>query len=407
MWRRFGDVTFALIVLSIITVEALPLALLMWRMASQVSGRRSSPGTEGQLLITVSVAALGLLLVTIYVLGYHSASARHETAGAARREAWTKRWIDVLFGQESRPPSPLPKEGVDALLDLREVLKGEEGNRLERLAEQYELGRMLIRKLASHRVSVRLDALEALARFRLPDAFTAITERLTDPVATVRLAAARAGARTLAVISDPHRRDAAAASLSEALKRSGLPVGAVEEALLLSQESAPAIILHVLAQDDPSPGAVRAALDTIGRLGLLTFADEAGRFSRDADPEIRAACFRSLGRLGYLPDHVETALTAALEDEVEFVRVEATRAGRFLDKAQALTALEIRLGDSSWWVRLAAAECLLSMGSPGIDTLRDVATHHPDSFARDMAVQAMLDAHLLDADEARSLKDAV
>ena len=82
----------------------------------------------------------------------------------------------------------------------------------------------------------------------------------------------------------------------------------------------------------------------------------------------------------------------ALNDDTEFVRVQAARAAAYLPPEVAVPVLQGSMGDSSWWVRRASAESLLKLGPKGIGTLWAAANKHPDVFAGDMAAQVLLDA---------------
>src|SRR6185503_6602638 len=91
------------------------------------------------------------------------------------------------------------------------------------------------------------------------------------------------------------------------------------------------------------------ALETVGRLGLADMADEAAASSNHPDPELRAATFRCLRRLGSVPETAEAPLLDAVDDEVDFVRVQAAHAAGFLSAEAALPRLEPHLEDASRW----------------------------------------------------------
>ncbi len=397
MWRRFGDVAYALLVLVVITLEAVPLALLTWTFVQRSAGVVPASRPGAVLLSAVSSAALGVILISGYILGYHGMSARRERAVRERLDAWTARWMDVLVGRAKPPAGRLPREAAFALLDLREVVRGDEAAHIQALAERYGLVQALLHRLSSHRLSVRLEALEGLAQGRFAAAFDAVAAHITDPDPAVRLAATRAAARTLAAIPSGLEREGAAGTLARLLEASGLPIGVIEEALLLLEDAAPAVLLRLIVRPEAAPASVKAALDAVGRLKLLTFGEEVARFVDDPDAEVRAAALRALARLGYIPQEAEAGVVAALADDVEFVRIHGTRAAPLLPEGAALPALREAAGDSSWWVRRAAAESLAAMREPGVSELRKVAAEHPDRFAREMAEQVLRDAGLLPA----------
>lgn len=452
MWRRYGDVVYALLLAVVVSAETVALAAVTWAFMPNLS--RLLPGLSllSVVIGAVAVTAMALLTVTGFVLALHAFGTRKERLYLAALEAWADRWIRVVVERQPRPPRPIGGAAVDALLDLREVLRGAEGDRVKRLVSHYGVGNELLSRAMGKRqwrlwrvarvdhfprstrtVAKRLEALEALAKARLPEAFPPMLELLADPQITVRLMALRGLARTLARL--PKRaRPRAAADLCEQLRRADLPGGAIEESLLLLEDAAPLVLRELLkrpeiagfadegwAADDwpvrrrgkaPSlktrgPGSLlRAALEATGRLQILELGERVGRFAGHGDPEAKAAALRALWRLGYLPAEAEPAVVEALRDEVEFVRIQAVHAAVLLPTDVSIQALWERLGDPSWWVRRGAGDSLVRVSGAGVRKLKRAAKAHPDRYARQMAVQILLDAGHLDGESARKLREA-
>jgi HEAT repeat protein len=259
-------------------------------------------------------------------------------------------------------------------------------------------------------------------------------ELLSDPQITVRLMALRGLARTIARMPTPTDKHRSAMELCDRLRVADLPGGAIEECFLLLEDTAPMVLRNLLERPEISsfgveewavdtrgirrrgkapdfrtrgPGSLlRAALDATGRLKLLDLGDRVAEFMAYREPEVRAAAIRALGRLGYLPEHAEAGLVAALHDDVEFVRVQAAHAAVLLSPETAAPALWKLLGDQSWWVRRAAGESLARIAETGLRELGRAAHSHPDRYARQMAVQILLDGGHLDAAGARRLREA-
>jgi len=161
-------------------------------------------------------------------------------------------------------------------------------------------------------------------------------------------------------------------------------------------------ILRELLADPELPDTLRwVALETSGRLGLADMADPVAASSSHPDPELRAATFRAQRRLGTVPEGAEAQLLRAVEDEVDFVRVQAAHAAAFLATETAIPALEPRLEDPSWWVRRAAAGSMARLGEVGVAAVRRAAENHPEQAAREMAVQILLEADELTPAAAR------
>lgn len=388
MWRRFGDLGFAALVAVVITVEAVPLVWLTWVVLGRLEHRES---VLWILLGGVATAALGLAVVTAYLLAYQTVSDRRAAALAEGRARWVARWLRVLAGTEPEPAGPLGRDAIGALLELREAVRGAEADRLLDLLRRYRVARRLEDRVRGRRIARRLQALEDLARARTPEAVPTLLGAVIDPDRRVQVAAARAVARTLADVADPGVREELAEVFAVSLIAARLPFGVIEEVLLLADDAAPALVAAILAREDLPEPFVRAALDAVARLGLLAFAEAATSRLGHPDPEVRAAALRVVARLHVLPEDGREAVRAALEDEVEFVRIHATAAATLLPREAALAALWERLGDPSWWVRRAAAEALASLGRAGLAELGYAARTHPDRYARDMAAQALRD----------------
>ena len=391
MWRRYGDVTFAAVFALAISLEAIPLGYLTWTLAGGVFGNSGGARLGSILLGVVGSTAAALLLVTTYVLAYQHISSRHERVRGERRRAWVTRWLGVLDGSEQAPVGTLAPEGVEALLVLRETMRGSDSTRIAELLQRHGAVASLERIAEHGRTGRRLDAIVALSNARIPSALPTLVNGVYDSNQLISVASARAAARTLARVEDLTDRDSGTAALARAMEAQELPYGIVEEVVALSEEAATSLIAVLLLHDRRRAPTVRAAIDGIGRLKLLIFAEEVVSFLSHPDDEVRAAALRAVSRLGFLPDASHGIVISALADDVDFIRIHAVAAARLLPRPQALSFLSDRLGDRSWWVRRAAADALVSLGPAGLAQLGRAAREHADRFARDMAEQALRD----------------
>jgi HEAT repeat protein len=391
VWRRYGEVAFATVFAVAISLEAIPLGVLTWSLASRLVSGRGGPGVAQLAIGAVGSAAVALLLLTSYVLAYQHLSTRHERLAAERRHAWVVRWLRVLDGTEPAPSGHLDRAAVEALVSLRETMRGRDSDLAAELLERHGAVARLERSARRGRLATRLDAITALSNARIPRALATLVDAVGDPNRTVAVAAARAAARTLARTDDLFDRDRGAAALARAMERAALPYGVLEEVIVLSEEAAPSLVDEMLFARSPTAASLRAALDGIGRLKLLVYGEEVLRHLTNGDDEVRAAALRTVSRLGFLPEPSRGAVLAALGDDVDFIRIHAAAAARLLPRPQALAGLSARLGDRSWWVRRAAADSLVALGHRGLAALGEAARSHPDPFGRDMAAQALRD----------------
>jgi HEAT repeat protein len=411
MWRRYGDAAYTLVTLAIFGFETLALG---WLSLSFLLGRATgiaSTRVEGVLLATVTSTASALALLGLYLLTYHFTSSLRDRWHVERLDQWTERWIALALEDvpaEAAADTPrlrrLPRAAVDAVLSLLEVVKGDEGDRLKAVLARHGVDRLFLRQLQKGHLAARLDAIEGLGKARLPQALDPLLSLLQHPKPVVRRMAVRAAAGTLATMAPEPGRDGPGGRFIQALQGASLQPGVVQESLLLLETRAGVVLRDLMAEPDLDDSLRRVVLETTGRLGLADMAEEVAASTVHPDPELRAAAFRALHRLGSVPEGAQASLLAALDDEVDFVRVQAAHAAAFLSAGAVLPALESRLGDASWWVRRAAAASLARLGDDGVATVRRAAETHPDRAARDMAVQVLLETGVLDPAAARLVK---
>ena len=410
MWRRYGDAVYTLVTFAVFGFETLALgALSISFLLGRTTGIADTP-VEGILLATLTSTASALALLGFFLLAYHFTSTLRDRWHVEQLDTWTERWIALAL--EDTPAEQLtdgsarrlPRAAVDAVLGLLEVVKSEEGDRLKAVLARHGVDRLLLRHVRSGHLTARLDAIESLGKARLPQAFDALISLLKHPRPVVRRMAVRAAAGTLATMPPEPGPDGPGARFIEALKGTDIQSGVAQESLLLLETKAGAVLRDLLAQPDLGDRLRWVALETTGRLGLADMAGEVAGSTSHADPELRAAAFRALHRLGSVPEEAHGALLRALRDEVDFVRVQASHAAAFLPSEVALPALEPGLEDESWWVRRATAASMARLGDDGVAAVRRAAETHPDQAAREMAVQILLEAGVLDPAAARLVK---
>jgi HEAT repeat protein len=410
MWRRYGDAVYTLVTFAVFGFETLALgALSISFLLGRTTGIADTP-VEGILLATLTSTASALALLGFFLLGYHFTSTLRDRWHVEQLDTWTERWIALAL--EDTPAEQLgdgssrrlPRAAVDAVLSLLEVVKSEEGDRLKAVLARHGVDRLLLRHVRSGHLTARLDAIESLGKARLPQAFDALISLLKHPRPVVRRMAVRAAAGTLATMPPEPGPDGPGARFIAALKDTDLQSGVAQESLLLLETKAGAVLRDLLAQPDLGDRLRWVALETTGRLGLADMAGQVAGSTTHADPELRAAAFRALHRLGSVPEEAHASLLEALRDEVDFVRVQASHAAAFVPAEVALPALEPGLGDESWWVRRATAASMARLGDDGVAAVRRAAETHPDQAAREMAVQILLEAGVLDPAAARLVK---
>ncbi|ULR40303.1 MULTISPECIES: HEAT repeat domain-containing protein [Thermus] len=378
MWRR-GERLYALLVFLVVVLESLALGGLVAVFSGRLFNLFGYPVAYQALFCALLLTGVALSLLSAYILLYHAYTASRESYERKLYETWLTRFTEALFAGEAPPRPPWPRPALEALLNLREILKGEFSERITEWLRQANLPwpRILRARLTSR--PLRLEALEALAQARLPETLEVILPYLAHPDPVLRLAAARAGARVA--------QGDGVLDLANALLEAALPRGALLEVLLLLEDRGGPVVEYFLTRGGQEE--VWAALEAVGRMKLSSLAEKVLAFLDHPDPELRAAAMRALYRLRYLPQGYEGVLLGALKDPEEFLRVHAARLLALLNNELAQRALWKALADPSFYVRRAAAEGLLLANR---DLLVRAAEAHPDPYGKAMAQQVLREA---------------
>ncbi|WP_022798499.1 HEAT repeat domain-containing protein [Thermus islandicus] len=375
MWRR-GERLYAFMVLLVVALEAYALGALVLAFSARLFQRAEFSRVQAALFQALGLTGLILLVLGAYILLYHAYTALKEARDKEAFARWLGIFTEALFADKPPPPPPWPEPALWALLRLREMLKGEMG---EKVAVWIRRARPpwahWLRSRFTSRPE-RLQALEALGLARLPETLEVILPYLGQQDPVLRLAAARAGARVA--------QGEGVLRLGQALLASGLSRGALLEALLLLEDRAPPVAALFLEKGDKE--AVWAALEALGRLRLHALAEKVLPFLEAEDPEVQAAALRALARLGYPPSGREGVVLSLLRQGEEFLRVQAARLFPLLPPGLARRALWEALKDPSFYVRRAAAEALAALDA---QALREAAGRHPDPYGRAMAAQVL------------------
>ncbi len=87
----------------------------------------------------------------------------------------------------------------------------------------------------------------------------------------------------------------------------------------------------------------------------------------------------------YVPAHAYSEVYKALKSPNWFVRNQAVKASIGVLSKQIDGYLVEAISDDAWWVRFNAASILAQKGHHGQSLLKEVASNHSDSYARDIA----------------------
>jgi len=400
MWRRFGEAAYAAVMVVVFTIQTGALVLVAAVFLAGSRGRATN-ALRFVLASAVAATALVVMLLTAYTLGYQWLSTRREDRRTAELNRWTERWAAVVVGG-SPPPQPqkVRRAALEALVAVKEQLKEPERSAAQDLLQKFGVTAYLLEVAGSRRHSTRrrYDSLDLLFRAGSPVGFATYADLSQDPERLIRELTARAWARSLASLRDPVVLDSQARLFAAAMSAADLPQGAIHEALLETAEAAPLVLALLL--EDATGDVLAAALDVAGRLRCAQTVDLIPAHLEADDVDVVCSAWRALTGMGASPQAAVLLLPGALESEEEEIRSQAVRFAALLPPSDALEHLTPRLGDESWWVRRSAAWALVNSGAKGRRLLDDASGHHPDPFARRIAVEVLLESGQISAGEA-------
>ena len=271
------------------------------------------------LLIAAFAVASMLALVLIRVIADRVRSSRE-----ARRQALLMSmlsWLDGAKSREEMHAELKQNRGIatSLLIEIFELVRGEDQSRLAALAEEAKLPRHLRETIEIGRADERKAAAESLVWFPSDETRAILVFALSDRDPEVSLAAAA----SLAQLGErlPIR------PFLESRMRQSVESSRQLEAVLATVALQQQEDLLDLARDPAIPDRLRAgAIDALGRSGSFAVIEPLAALAESASAAIRAAVCRALGSLGH--PGAEPAVRRCLADPEWDVRAEADGGGR-------------------------------------------------------------------------------
>lgn len=345
-------------------------------------------------ILIIAILAVGGVLAVLSVWIVFNKARREARAHAdrRRRDVLEPRILAAVHAEPKDAPSGYPPDkpfrlavgdvpsGRDArvveavLVDHATRVRGVARERISQAFEELGYVDRYLDGLRARRWWSRADSAERLGLARSERAIEPLVARMEDPVAEVRMRAAK----SLGEI----RGRAAVRPLVEALARpSRWSTLRVADILSRMGEEA-AEEIRIAWPRLPRPARL-ASLDILGKLHRLESIDFIRDVLRNSDPDERARAAHALGMIGHAGAVPE--LIRALADPDWPVRAMASKALGRIGSADAVEPLADALRDKEWWVRSNAAVALKELGPRGqqalVDTLED-----QDTYARHQAV---------------------
>lgn len=264
---------------------------------------------------------------------------------------------------------------ADLLIEIFEIVRGEDQARLAAVAERAGIPQHLRKALAKGRARQRLIAADTLVWFPSDATRAALRHALDDPDDEVGLTVAG----SLVDLGEELVLQRLVVTREKRLAHTSRRLEAVM-GRIASRD--PGDLVWLAADHEAADRVRAAALDAVTQTGAFDHLDEIAALAATPSAEVRAAVARSLGIFGHPGG--EGAVTRLLGDGHWEVRAEAAEAvGRIglVDLGDRLCAL---LDDESWWVRFRAAHALTVLGEGGLEALKRVSAGTGDA-SRSMA----------------------
>ena len=258
------------------------------------------------------------------------------------------------------PPVLLPM-----LIQLALDLRGEELQRVAKLAEELGLVRAERRRLRSPLATERAEAVKNLGLLRAHEALPALLRLL---VKDRRRAVRWAGARAVGEIGGRDAVEGLLAMLED--RDSGLVRNAQEVLLETAPEAGREIVRH--ARTTKSASARLAAVELLGALRDTGASELLLELADAPDAELRTKVVKAAAALCD-PRFLDT-FRRSLSDPVWSVRCQAANGLGAIGDVDAIADLFEAMGDEAWWVRFNAASALAELGPPGRAALAEATT---------------------------------
>jgi HEAT repeat protein len=264
---------------------------------------------------------------------------------------------------------------LSLLLPLALDLRGEERERVARIAEAAGLARAEQRRLQRGRAIARAQAAKNLGLLGARAALPELLERLRgDADPRVRTACAAA----VAAVGGPAAVQGLVERLDDPAPR---VVRRAQEALL---DEAPGAVAEIVrhARETRNPTARCAAVELLGALRDPAASEALLEWMGDPDPELRTKATKAAAAIA--DPRSAAAFRALLRDGAWTVRCQAATGLGATGGVQAIAPLVAALTDPAWWVRFNAASALAELGGAGRTALA-VASSDAERPRREVA----------------------
>lgn len=328
-------------------------------------------------IVAVLIAAVALIVMTA-LIGIRLVADRVRATRELRRQALLMSLLSWLDG--ARTDEDMRAElqrnravAISLLIEIFELVRGEDQQRLASLADEAKLPRYLRETIEIGKADERKSAAESLVWFPSDETRAILLFALNDRNPDVSLAAAA----SLAQLGERLPIRLFLESRMTQTVESSRQLEAVLAKVALQQQDE----LLELARDATVPERLRAgAIDAIGRSGSFGLIEPLATLAGAPSPAVRAAVCRALAIFGH--PGAEAAITRCLDDADWEVRAEAAEAAGRIGLVGTMDRLAALLDDANWWVRFRAGTALAGLGEAGTAMLKVAASSNTEGSGR-------------------------
>lgn len=313
-----------------------------------------------------------------------------------RRDRHLKR-LRLDFLRRLTPPySVLPPPHTDlefeamglALAERIRTATSHEGRELRQIVRRFAVDTFYERRARSRSWTRRINAMEALASFGLPETRPFVISRLGREKdqrvlsrAVIALSLVTGGAADLDLVTDMLRTLGSVSSKFNEFVYSNC----IRALRVFDREGDYVQGLKNAKSDEGMPWPLkRDMIEAAGKANVSGARGVIASFYRySGDALMRVTCLRALGNL----EGLGTIINEALMDDDWRVRAVAVRYG-WQGGADAVPLVKRALRDENYYVRLNAGVAMMKLGANGFEALCE-EVDGPDPFAREVAYYAM------------------
>ncbi len=389
MWYKIGLDKFLSLFLVTTVFICIGFLIMSAELLTDIFG--ASLFGSSYVLVTLCLIAIlfSIIVITLFQVLIHNKTHSSDTEKQKQLALWTERWSRIFHSDDNSLRADIVQKhdpiAAEALLTMRETLKGETSNKFAQLYVNYGFMQHDFQKLQTSRLpEVHIQALDRLAMLRHKDATPILLNEINHPNKELRNHALFALARTYGRVDVNDEQ--LINIFYPIIRKFDLSSGVLEKVFNLLESRSVVLLDHFIRSEPNIPEKmIDAAFRSIGHSNNPDLADWCIPWLKSYNPEIKAGALRALAQLNHVPPKASQLVLDCLEDEKWFIQVQAANACVGLSCGGVEQALMKYLDHESWWMRFATAKALSERGPAARQLLRWASQKHPDEYARNMA----------------------